>query len=82
MKKSNKHLLIIYVEIGWSQNLALVWSQIAVLILMTGLANIFNDFTNRRFMISIWIYIDYLPFMIAKSYRAFEAFSGHVASIL
>ena len=27
-------------------------------------------------MISIWIYIDFVPFMIiAKSYRSFEAFS-------
>ena len=26
-------------------------------------------------MISIKIYVDYVPFMIAKSYRGFEAFS-------
>ena len=40
-----------------------------------------NDFTftNRRFMISIWIYIGYMPFMIAKPYRTFETI-GPMAS--
>ena len=33
-------------------------------------------------MISIWIYIDYVPFIIAKSYGTCEAFSGPVASVL
>ena len=34
-----------------------------------------NEFTNRLFMISIWIFIDYVPIMIANLYRAFKAFS-------
>ena len=33
-----------------------------------------NDFTNQQFMISIWLSIDHVPIMIAKSYHAFEAF--------
>ena len=39
-----------------------------------------NDFINQRFMISIRIYIDYVPFMIAKPYRKFEAFSITIRS--
>ena len=31
-------------------------------------------------MISIWMYIDYVPFMIAKSHPAFEAFSITIRS--
>ena len=34
-----------------------------------------NEFTNRLFMISIWIFIDYVSIMIANLYCAFEAFS-------
>ena len=34
-----------------------------------------NDFTNRRFMIFIWIFIDCVLIMIANSYHEFEAFS-------
>ena len=33
-----------------------------------------NDFINRRFMISIRLYVDHVSIMIAKPYRAFEAF--------
>ena len=39
-----------------------------------------NEFTNRLFMISIWIFIDYVLNMIANSYRAFEVFSISIRS--
>ena len=55
----------------------LSWSQIAVLILMT---SHWSSQNPMQFMISIWIYIDYVPFMIAKSYHAFEAFSITIRS--
>ena len=43
-----------------------------------------SEFMNRLFMISIWIFIDYVPIMIANSYRLkhFPCRAGPVASIL
>ena len=40
-----------------------------------------NDFTNRRFAIFIWICIDYGPFTIAITYRAFESAFRKLPSI-
>ena len=39
-----------------------------------------NDFTNRLFMVSISILIDYVHIVIANSYYAFEAFSISIRS--
>ena len=39
-----------------------------------------NDFTNRLFMVSISILIDYAHIVIANSYYAFEAFSISIRS--
>ena len=39
-----------------------------------------SDFTYRQIMISIRIYINHVPFMIAKTYRPFEAFSETIRS--
>ena len=45
--------------------------------LVKPLSNVFN---NWLFRISIWIFIDYVPIIIANLYRAFEAFSISIRS--